>query len=217
MRCPMPTSPRSARRSRTSRSSSAAPASPSACPPLGADAAGLAEAGRRRATAASVGGRAAVLSGSCSRATLAQVARAQARRAPPSLSIPLSIPIADRARCRGDRVERTTGAGTRHSLSMRRLRPIASPTVQAALGPARAGEIVEQAFAAIAEALVARGVRRLVVAGGETSGAVVSRLGLTRLVIGPTIDPGVPWTYAPERDLLLALKSGNFGAHRFLH
>lgn len=87
--------------------------------------------------------------------------------------------------------------------------------MQAALGRERAGEIVERAFAAIAEALIARGVRRLIVAGGETSGAVVSRLGLTRLVIGPTIDPGVPWTFAPERELLLALKSGNFGSEDF--
>ncbi len=62
-----------------------------------------------------------------------------------------------------------------------------------------------------------RGVRRLVVAGGETSGAVVSRLGVRRLRIGAEIDPGVPWTYA-EGDgppMLLALKSGNFGGRDF--
>ena len=51
----------------------------------------------------------------------------------------------------------------------------------------------------IAEGLVARGVRRLVVAGGETSGAVVQRLGVTSLRIGPEIDPGVPWTLQPRR------------------
>jgi uncharacterized protein YgbK (DUF1537 family) len=56
-----------------------------------------------------------------------------------------------------------------------------------------------------------------VVAGGETSGAVVSRLGVRRLAIGPEIDPGVPWTYAPDAagGLHLALKSGNFGGRDF--
>jgi uncharacterized protein YgbK (DUF1537 family) len=60
-------------------------------------------------------------------------------------------------------------------------------------------------------------VRRLVVAGGETSGAVVSRLGVRALRIGGEIDPGVPWTYAEGSGapLLLALKSGNFGAPDF--
>jgi len=64
---------------------------------------------------------------------------------------------------------------------------------------------------------VARGVRRLVVAGGETSGAVVTRLGVRRLRIGTEIDPGVPWTFAEGSGppLLLALKSGNFGARDF--
>jgi len=59
-------------------------------------------------------------------------------------------------------------------------------------------------------------VRRLVVAGGETSGAVVQALEVSVLRIGPQIDPGVPWTEAPgRRPLALALKSGNFGAVDF--
>jgi len=58
-------------------------------------------------------------------------------------------------------------------------------------------------------------VRRLVVAGGETSGAVVQALGVRQLRIGGTIDPGVPWTQAEGRPLLLALKSGNFGGIHF--
>ena len=71
-------------------------------------------------------------------------------------------------------------------------------------------------MAAIAKGLVARGVRRLVVAGGETSGAVVDALGVKALKIGPPIDPGVPWTASlGEPELLLALKSGNFGAPDF--
>ena len=80
-----------------------------------------------------------------------------------------------------------------------------------------AGALIEQTLAHIAEDLVARGVRRLVVAGGETAGAVVSRLGVRSLHIGAEIDPGVPWTYAEGggTPLLLALKSGNFGGPDF--
>ena len=63
------------------------------------------------------------------------------------------------------------------------------------------------------------GVGQLIVAGGETSGAVVRALGITGLVIGPEIDPGVPWTATLARDgpppLALALKLGNFGADDF--
>ena len=71
-------------------------------------------------------------------------------------------------------------------------------------------------MAAIARGLVERGVRRLVVAGGETAGAVVDALGVKALKIGPPIDPGVPWTSSlGEPELLLALKSGNFGAPDF--
>jgi len=61
-------------------------------------------------------------------------------------------------------------------------------------------------------------VRRLVVAGGESSGAVVQALGITALRIGAQIDPGVPWTVASGgggADLALALKSGNFGGEDF--
>ncbi len=95
--------------------------------------------------------------------------------------------------------------------------PDAVAAVQQRLGRDAAGALIEDAMARIAATLVARGVRRLVVAGGETSGAVVARLGVRALRIGAEIDPGVPWTYA-EGDgpaLLLALKSGNFGARDF--
>ena len=89
--------------------------------------------------------------------------------------------------------------------------------VQAKLGRDAAGALIEDAMARIAEGLVARGVRRMVVAGGETSGAAVARLGVRSLRIGGEIDPGVPWTYAEGSGapLLLALKSGNFGATDF--
>ena len=160
-----------------------------------------------------VPGRAAILSGSCSRATLAQVAHARATCAALALD-PLVHPDIDTLAASAiDWSDRQAADAT--LLIYASSSPERVAEVQAVLGRDRAGEIIEQAFARIAEALVARGVRRLIVAGGETSGAVVSRLGLARLVIGPTIDPGVPWTFAPERDLLLALKSGNFGTTDF--
>ena len=92
--------------------------------------------------------------------------------------------------------------------------------VQQRLGRERAGALVEAIMARVASGLVERGVRRLVVAGGETSGAVVQALGVTGLRIGRQIDPGVPWTLTipgslGNPTLALALKSGNFGAEDF--
>ncbi|MBL8301160.1 MAG: hypothetical protein JNM26_00140, partial [Ideonella sp.] len=89
---------------------------------------------------------------------------------------------------------------------------------QARLGVERAGAMVEDVLARVARGLVERGVRRLVVAGGETSGAVVQALGVQQLRIGRQIDPGVPWTWAPTTlgvPVHLALKSGNFGSADF--
>ena len=84
---------------------------------------------------------------------------------------------------------------------------------QAALGTAAAGEIVEQALAALAVHARDRGTRRFVVAGGETSGAVSKALGVRRLEIGAEIAPGVPWTVTESggHRIALTLKSGNFG------
>ncbi|MFI0820204.1 3-oxo-tetronate kinase [Streptomyces sp. NPDC021098] len=96
--------------------------------------------------------------------------------------------------------------------------PEAVRTVHDRLGAAEAGELVERTLARVAEGLVARGVRQIVIAGGETSGAVVRALGITGLRIGPQIDPGVPWCAAalPGGDTLhIALKSGNFGGPGF--
>ena len=88
--------------------------------------------------------------------------------------------------------------------------------VQARLGIETAGKLIEDALARVAKGLVELGVRKLVVAGGETSGAVVQALGVRALRIGPQIDPGVPWTLAHgEPPIALALKSGNFGATDF--
>ena len=94
--------------------------------------------------------------------------------------------------------------------------PAAVREAQSRIGAQRAGELVETCHAQIARVLVERGVRRLVVAGGETSGAVVKALGVSAQRIGPQIDPGVPWTQTVgEPRLALALKSGNFGAVDF--
>ena len=90
--------------------------------------------------------------------------------------------------------------------------------VQDRLGVDAAGALVEQALAAVARGLVGLGVRQLVVAGGETSGACVQALGLTQLQIGAQIDPGIPWCHGATADgagLHIALKSGNFGGPDF--
>ncbi|MDM0051197.1 3-oxo-tetronate kinase [Variovorax sp. J22R115] len=98
--------------------------------------------------------------------------------------------------------------------------PEAVKSVQGRLGVAEAGAMVEEAIAAIARGLIERGVRQLVVAGGETSGAVVQALGIAQLQIGAQIDPGVPWCHAHSdaadgAGLHITLKSGNFGSDDF--
>ena len=93
-------------------------------------------------------------------------------------------------------------------------------TVQGQLGVKASGALVERTLAAIARGLVERGVRQLVVAGGETSGAGVNALNITQMTIGSQIDPGVPWCHAQSdaaarEGLHLTLKSGNFGTDDF--
>lgn len=90
-------------------------------------------------------------------------------------------------------------------------------SVQSRLGAEEAGAMVERTIASIARGLVERGVRQLVVAGGETSGACVQALGITQMQIGPQIDPGVPWCHAQALGvgLHITLKSGNFGGDDF--
>jgi uncharacterized protein YgbK (DUF1537 family) len=81
--------------------------------------------------------------------------------------------------------------------------------------PAGTSELVEQSLAAIAAGLVRLGARQLIVAGGETSGRVVSQLGIDRITIGTAIAPGVAWSAGRTADgvpVNVALKSGNFGS-----
>jgi uncharacterized protein YgbK (DUF1537 family) len=172
--------------------------------------------GTRDATSGgAVGGFAACLAGSCSQATLAQIAAAE--RAMPVLRLDPDALV------RGADVAARALTFARERLAQGPvlIASSASPdevaAVQAAHGREAAGQAIEQAMAAIAEGMVASGVRRLVVAGGETSGAVVDRLRLPAFVVGPEIAPGVPVlrTAGTDRAMALALKSGNFGGPAF--
>jgi uncharacterized protein YgbK (DUF1537 family) len=163
-------------------------------------------------------GPAAVISGSCSVATNAQVA--EWKKARPALRIDAlklasGAPVVEEALAWAH--ERITREPV---LIYATSTPDKVKAVQAQLGVERAGTLVEDTLSAIALGLTQAGVRKLVVAGGETSGAVVNKLGVTSLRIGPQIDPGVPWTVSEgaaqvREPLALALKSGNFGTVDF--
>lgn len=163
-------------------------------------------------------GSAAVISGSCSEATNRQVA-AFVQAGLPALQVdPLRIAAGD------DVVGEALAwaaprLGAQPVLVYSSATPAQVQAVQAQLGVEAAGAAVENALAAIARGLVERGVGRLVVAGGETSGAAVQALGVQQMRIGPQIDPGVPWCHATATacgaDVHLALKSGNFGGPDF--
>ncbi|MBB4263683.1 MULTISPECIES: 3-oxo-tetronate kinase [unclassified Bradyrhizobium] len=166
-------------------------------------------------TGAAVGGPAACLAGSCSQATLQQIANAE--RVMPVLHLD------------PDRI--ITGAGeAQRALDWARPRLAEGPVLiassatpdqvaalQARHGRDAAGHAIEQTMADIAESLVKSGVRRLIVAGGETSGAVVDRLKIPGFLVGVEIAAGVPVLHAvgAQGDMLLALKSGNFGGAEF--
>jgi len=160
-------------------------------------------------------GRAAVLAGSCSTATREQVQKAIEAGLPAFRVDPMAV--ADGSLTAGtvlswiDRLAKTSIPLVYSSDAPKNVQ-----AVQARLGRDQAGHAVEKLLAEIAKALVAQGFTRLVVAGGETSGAVVNGLGVKALSIGPEIDPGVPWTRSRSQlDVALALKSGNFGSPDF--
>jgi uncharacterized protein YgbK (DUF1537 family) len=163
------------------------------------------------------GGAALCLAGSCSQATLAQVAAAEA--AMPVLRLDVGQLVAG-----SEEIERAIAwARARLADGPVLVATSAAPAdvarIQAEHGRQTAGHRIEQALATIAETLVATaGVDRLVVAGGETSGAVVDRLGIPAFAIGPEIAPGVPVLAAvggAHAGMALALKSGNFGGRDF--
>ena len=177
--------------------------------------------GAKADTLAPASGLRAVVSGSCSLATNAQVLDFRRAGLPAFAVDPLALAAGQ------DVVGQALEWADVHLadseapvLVHATAEPEAVKAVQARLGVAQAGEMVEQALSRIAVGLVERGVRQLVIAGGETSGAVVQALGVRQLTIGPQIDPGVPWTTARSplcggQVLHLALKSGNFGATDF--
>jgi uncharacterized protein YgbK (DUF1537 family) len=157
-------------------------------------------------------GAAAVLAGSCSAATLGQI---KAFKGP-------HLALDTDAICRGEDVADKALDWARGKLGSGPILLSASDTpdavkaLQAKYGIEESSQAIEKSMAILARGLVEAGVGRLVVAGGETSGAVVSALDVTALRIGPEIDPGVPWTASVgARPILLALKSGNFGAPDF--
>ena len=161
-----------------------------------------------------VGGHAAVLSGSCSEATQRQVA-VMKEKCESFVVDPLHT--GDSAGAAAAALEwAAPRLGNAPVLIYSTAAAAQINDVQARLGRVEAGAWVERTLAEVAKGLVERGVRRLVVAGGETSGAVVGALGIEGLRIGAEIDPGVPWTTSlSDPPLALALKSGNFGADDF--
>ena len=164
----------------------------------------------------------AIISGSCSVATQAQVAEfiaqgGQAYQLDP-LAWPDQVPVAEIAT--HVLAWATTRLGQSPVLVYSTADAEQVKSVQAQHGSQAIGEVTEQVLARVARGLVKAGVGQLVVAGGETSGACVQALGVTQMSIGAQIDPGVPWCHAncdiaPTGALHLALKSGNFGSTDF--
>ena len=165
---------------------------------------------------APVGGPIAALSGSCSSATLAQVERAQGWAQVLRLDAQaLAAGPEETARALEWAAPRLKDGPVLIASSAP---PDQVQALQARFGREQGGRAIEDAMAAIADGLVRAGVRRLIVAGGETSGAVVDRLGLKAFSIGPEIAPGVPvlrTVGGQGSDMVLALKSGNFGGADF--
>jgi uncharacterized protein YgbK (DUF1537 family) len=165
-----------------------------------------------------IAGLSAVLAGSASQATNAQVAAWCDSGKPRFRVDPLAVargePVVERALAFAR--EYASGTNAQPVLIYATTTPDEVKRVQQTLGVAHAGEIVEAALASIARGLYKYGVRKFVVAGGETSGAVVQALEVKALAIGAQIDPGVPATVGIGNEPVgLALKSGNFGATDF--
>jgi 3-dehydrotetronate 4-kinase len=157
----------------------------------------------------------AVVSGSCSIATNAQVKNFIDRGGAAFAINPLKLSSPDQVVNDAlDWAKKQFSQSTNPVLIYSTGEPDAVKAVQSQLGAANAGALVESTLAAICRGLMPLGVRQLIIAGGETSGACVKALGIQVLRIGTQIDPGVPWCYA-DKDIHLALKSGNFGTQDF--
>lgn len=181
---------------------------------------GLAVALRDRATGATIAGLkgdgkpAVIFAGSCSEATLAQVKHAADRF--PSLALDPIVLSRDGSALKeaGDWAQAHLGK-TPIMIYASQAADLVAKSHQT-LGRERAAEVVESAFRTLARQLAGAGAGTFVVAGGETSGAVIEALEIKGLAIGPEIAPGVPWTVSTGgKPLRLALKSGNFGQTDF--
>ncbi len=169
---------------------------------------------------APVGGAAACLAGSCSQATLGQIASAE--KVMPVLHLDPDRIVAGREEAQRALAWAKERLEKGPLLIVSSASPDKVTALQARHGRDAVGHAIEQAMADIAEGLVHSGVRRLVVAGGETSGAVVDRLGIPGFLVGEEIAAGVPVLRAvggkgndKAGAMLLALKSGNFGGPEF--
>lgn len=162
-------------------------------------------------------GKAAMIAGSCSRATLEQIAETEKRL--PVLRLDPGELCADPQGAVDHAVawSATFLKQDNAFLIATSAEPDAVESVQSKYGREKAAHTIENVLASIAKELAARGVRKLVVAGGETSGAVVDRLGVKAFLIGAEVAPGVPvvHTHAADERMSLVLKSGNFGAVTF--
>jgi uncharacterized protein YgbK (DUF1537 family) len=162
--------------------------------------------------------RAAILTGSCSRATLAQISVLLERGHPAHRLDPTvdanSAGLAAAALAWYDALP--NGPTARAPLIYSSAEPAELSRIQGLLGVEGSASILESAIGRIAAGLVERGVRRIISAGGETSAAVTSALGVHDCVIGTEAAPGVPWIFDTRRPLVLLLKSGNFGGPTLL-
>jgi uncharacterized protein YgbK (DUF1537 family) len=162
-------------------------------------------------------GRAVILAGSCSAATRGQIAEAKAGGIPAFAVDPLDIAAGRIAPHAAIEFVLQQPEGTA-ALVYSSADPQTVTAAQQVLGVEKAGAVVEEFLGAVATTLSRQGITRFLVAGGETSGAIVGALDVRTLEIGPEIDPGVPWTLARNSDgthFALALKSGNFGKPDF--
>lgn len=159
-----------------------------------------------------VHGRAVVLSGSCSDQTRAQI-RWHKLQGGVALAVSAEDIVTGKvtAACAVDWALKQEGLPIIYTSAD----PAVVGLAQNKFGKAKVAERIESFFSEVAETLVQQGVSRLITAGGETSGAVISALDLAELEIGPEIDPGVPALKAEGVNLAVALKSGNFGSDDF--
>ena len=160
-------------------------------------------------------GRAAILSGSCSVMTNDQVADYRSKG--PSLAVDVDRLMTEPDGYDAEVLAWFTGqpATGPAPLIFATAGPEEVRRLQRAYGASESNSAIEGFFGRLATALAGAGVRRLIVAGGETSGAVTTALGITGFEVGDTIAPGVPWVRALDGQMDLALKSGNFGAVDF--